>query len=25
VHVDPSRGVIFGASDHRKDGIALAA
>jgi gamma-glutamyltranspeptidase/glutathione hydrolase len=25
VHVDPSRGVILGASDHRKDGIALAA
>jgi gamma-glutamyltranspeptidase/glutathione hydrolase len=25
VHVDLSRGVMFGASDHRKDGIALAA
>lgn len=25
VHVDISRGVMFGASDHRKDGIALAA
>ncbi len=25
VHVDLSRGVILGASDHRKDGIALAA
>ncbi|UGX96174.1 gamma-glutamyltransferase [Bradyrhizobium barranii subsp. barranii] len=25
VHVDHSRGVILGASDHRKDGIALAA
>ncbi|MCG2626218.1 gamma-glutamyltransferase [Bradyrhizobium sp. WYCCWR 13023] len=25
VHVDTSRGVMFGASDHRKDGIALAA
>ena len=25
VHIDVSRGVMFGASDHRKDGIALAA
>jgi gamma-glutamyltranspeptidase/glutathione hydrolase len=24
VHLDTSRGVMFGASDHRKDGIALA-
>ena len=25
VHIDVRRGVMFGASDHRKDGIALAA
>jgi len=25
VQVDPNSGIMYGASDHRKDGIALAA